>query len=334
MANDDWNNAKRIFADAMKVAPAERSAFLDEVCRDDAETRREVESLLASLDDAGSFMEQPAAHEVADLIRQNKVLEAGKSFGHYEIVRQIGAGGMGEVYLAKDTKLERLVAVKILNEKFAAHESNLNRFIQEAKAASALNHPNILVIHEIGASENSNYIVSEFIAGETLRDNFKNPPSKLSEVLDISIQIANALCAAHEARIVHRDIKPENIMIRPDGFVKILDFGLAKLVEHKAAGFESSNVRQNQTAKGLILGTVNYMSPEQAKGEKVDARTDIFSFGAVLYEMIAGRTPFAGDSMSETFANLINSEPPPLTRFASNTPDELQRIVAKTLRFG
>jgi len=208
----------------------------------------------------------------------------------------------------------------------------LKRFIQEAKAASALNHPNILIIHEIGASENANYIVSEYIEGETLRDSFRQSPPRLSEVLDISIQIANALCTAHEAHIVHRDIKPENIMIRPDGFVKILDFGLAKLVEQKAVGFEASTVKQNQTAKGVIMGTVNYMSPEQAKGEKVDARTDIFSFGVVLYEMIAGRTPFAGDSMSETFANLINSEPPPLARFSSNTPDELQRIVAKTLR--
>ena len=234
MANDDWNKAKQIFADAMKIAPGKRSAFLDEVCRNDAETRREVESLLDSLDDAGSFMEKPAAHEVAGLIRQNSSLEAGKIFGHYEIVRQIGAGGMGEVYLAKDKKLDRQVAVKILNEKFAKHESNLNRFIQEAKAASALNHPNILVIHEIGEWENANYIVSEFIKGETLRDNFKNYSSKLSEVLDIAIQIAGALCAAHEAHIIHRDIKPENIMIRPDGFVKILDFGLAKLVEQKA----------------------------------------------------------------------------------------------------
>ncbi len=352
-----WNKAKQIFADAINIAPAKRLAFLDEVCRGDAETRLEVESLLASLDDAGSFMEQPAAHEVADLIRQNKTLEAGTSFGHYEIIRQIGAGGMGEVFLAEDKKLDRKVAVKILNEKFAQYESNLNRFIQEAKAASALSHPNILVIHEIGESENSNYIVSEFIEGVTLRETVRtacgsgrvdvdnqstlsaddNPPatagdSDLAEILDISIQIANALCAAHEVGIVHRDIKPENIMIRPDGFVKILDFGLAKLIEQKAAGFEASTDKQNQTAKGVILGTVNYMSPEQAKGEKVDARTDIFSFGVVLYEMLSGRTPFAGDSMSETFANLINSEPPPLTSFLTNTPDQLQRIVSKTLR--
>ena len=332
MDSERWQKVKGLFDAVVGLAPPEREKILAKTCGDDVKLRREVEKLLASSDDAESFMEKPAAEAVAGLMSEPKNLAAGTSFGHYEIVKQIGAGGMGEVYLAEDTKLERKVAVKILNEKFAAHESNLQRFVQEAKAASALNHPNILVIHEIGKSENSNYIVSEYIEGETLRDNFKQSPSKLSEVLEISIQIANALCTAHEAHIVHRDIKPENIMIRPDGFVKILDFGLAKLVEQKAVGFEASTVKQNQTAKGVIMGTVNYMSPEQAKGEKVDARTDIFSFGVVLYEMIAGRTPFAGDSMSETFANLINAEPPPLARFSSNTPDELNRIVAKTLR--
>ena len=334
MANDDWNKAKLIFADAIKIAPAKRLAFLDEVCRGDAETRREVESLLASLDDAGSFMEQPAAHEVADVIRQNKALEAGRSFGHYEIIRQIGAGGMGEVYLAKDKKLDRKIAVKILNEKFSQNESNLNRFVREAKAASALNHPNILVIHEIGESENTHFIVSEFVEGKTLREITGETSLKLPEILDIAVQIANALSTAHTAHIVHRDIKPENIIVRPDGFVKILDFGLAKLIgqKHSLPGLEDETAKQNQTAKGVILGTVNYMSPEQAKGEPVDGQTDVFSFSVLIYEMIAGRTPFAGDSMSETFANLINAEPPPLIRFATDVPDELQRIVSKMLR--
>ena len=332
MKNNDWEKAKRIFADAIKVAPDERLQYLDEVCAADADTRREVESLLVSFDDAESFMETPAVGEVADVIRQDKKLETGRCFGNYEIIEQIGAGGMGEVYLAKDKKLDRKVAVKILNEKFAQHESNLQRFTQEAKAASGLNHPNILVIHEIGEAEDAHFIVSEFIEGKTLRDGFKESPLKLSEVLDISIQIANALSAAHTAHIVHRDIKPENIMIRPDGFVKVLDFGLAKLVEQKAIGLEDATVKQNQTAKGVIMGTVNYMSPEQAKGERVDERTDIFSFGVVVYEMIAGKTPFAGDSVPESLANLINTEPQPVSRFAANVPDELQRIVSKMLR--
>jgi serine/threonine-protein kinase len=335
MAKNDWEKAKKIFADAIKVTPELRLQYLDDVCADDTDIRREVESLLSSYDDAESFMESPAVGEVAEVIRQDENLANGKCFGHYEIIEQIGAGGMGEVYLAKDQKLDRKVAVKILNEKFSRHESNLQRFVSEAKAASALNHPNILTIYEFGETDEAHYIVSEFIKSKTLREIFRGKTLKLSEVLDISIQIASALCTAHEAHLVHRDIKPENIMIRPDGYVKILDFGLAKLVEQKnqsILGLEESTVLQNQTAKGVILGTVNYMSPEQAKGERVDERTDIFSFGVVVYEMLAGRTPFAGDSVSETFANLINAEPQPFSRFAANVPIELQRNVTKTLR--
>ena len=333
MKNGDWEKAKRIFADAVKIAPRERLRFLDEACRSDSGLRREVESLLASFDDAESFMESPAVENVTGVFNAaHRNFETGKRFGHYEIVRQIGTGGMGEVYLAKDTKLDRQVAVKILNHQFSRDESNLQRFIQEAKAASALNHPNILVIHEIGASEDANYIVSEFIEGATLRETGKDSFRKLSEILDIAIQIANALSAAHTAKIVHRDIKPENVMVRPDGYVKILDFGLAKLVEQKIVGLEDATAKHNQTAKGVILGTVNYMSPEQAKGERVDERTDIFSFGVLIYEMIAGKTPFAGNTMSETFANLINAEPQPLARYAENVPDELQLIVSKMLR--
>ncbi len=261
-------------------------------------------------------------------------MKIGECFNQYEIIKQIGAGGMGEVYLAIDKKLDRKVAVKILNEKFAQHESNLRRFTQEAKAASALNHPNILVIHEIGEADDVHFIVSEFVEGKTLREILDQSPLKLSEVLAVSIQIAGALTAAHAANIVHRDIKPDNIIIRPDDYVKILDFGLAKLVEQQKSlvGLEDETAKQNQTAKGVILGTVKYMSPEQAKGEKVDGRTDIFSFGVLLYEMMAGRTPFAGNSVSETLANLINAVPQPMARYAEGVPNELQRIVSKMLR--
>jgi serine/threonine-protein kinase len=333
MNSEQRNKIRSLFDAAVELSPIERKKFLDKSCGKDVKLRLEVEKMLDSSDAAESFMETPAALEVASLIlepREN--LQSGRIFGHYEIIKQIGAGGMGEVYLAEDKKLDRKVAIKILNEKFAAHESNLQRFVQEAKAASALNHPNILVIHEIGESENSNYIVSEFIEGETLREYLQKLSLKPSEILDIAVQIANALTAAHTANIIHRDIKPENIIVRPDGFVKILDFGLAKLIEQKPIGVEDATAKQNETAKGIILGTVNYMSPEQAKGAKVDERTDIFSFGILLYEMIAGKTPFAGDTMSETFANLINSEPPPLTRFSSNLPDKLNRIITKMLK--
>ncbi len=335
MADENWLQVRKIFDDALRRQPDERARFVNEVCGGDKTLFREVESLLSSLDSAENFMETPAVAKVADVIEaETKNLESGKCFGHYEIIEQIGIGGMGEVYLATDKKLDRRVAIKILNEKFSRDESNLQRFIREAKAASGLNHPNILVIHEIDESGDTHYIVSEFVEGATLREIFNQKTLKLSEVLDISIQIAGALCTAHEAHIVHRDIKPENVMLRPDGFVKILDFGLAKLVEQKKSFVNPGDDigRQNETTKGLILGTINYMSPEQAKGERVDERTDIFSFGVLIYEMTAGRTPFAGDSMLETLANLINSEPPPLSRFSEGIPDEMQRIVSKMLR--
>ena len=335
MANENWRQIRIIFDDALRRKPEERQRFVRQACDGDKILFAEVESLLFSLDSAGSFMETPAVVKVADVVEaEAKQLERGKCFNQYEIIKQIGAGGMGEVYLAEDKKLDRKVAVKILNEKFSREESNLKRFIQEAKAASALNHPNILVIHEIGESGDAHYIISEFIKGETLREILGKSSLKLSEILDILIQVASALSAAHEAHLAHRDIKPENVMIRPDGLIKVLDFGLAKLVEQKnksVLGLEDSTIAQNQTAKGVILGTINYMSPEQAKGESVDERTDIFSLGVVIYEMIAGKTPFASDSMSETFANLINSEPQPLVRFAANVPDELQRITSKML---
>ncbi len=259
-------------------------------------------------------------------------LAVNSSLGHYLILRSLGAGGMGEVYLAEDARLRRKIALKVLSADAAANTQYLQRFEQEAFAASALNHPNILTIYEIGEADNTHFIVTEYVEGETLREHLKRRSLNLSETLDIALQIASALVAAHNAKIVHRDIKPENIMIRPDGFVKILDFGLAKLVEQKPIGTEESTIKQHETSKGVILGTVNYMSPEQAKGEKIDERTDIFSFGAVLYEMISGRTPFAGKSLSETLANLINQEPQPLSRFAADVPDELQKIVSKALR--
>ena len=336
MAEDDWQRIREVFDAALRQKPEERARFVHEVCGADKLLFREVKSLLSSLDSAESFMETPAVARVADIFEgETKKLECGKCFGHYEIIEQIGVGGMGEVYLARDAKLDRQVAVKILNEQFSHEESNLQRFVREAKAASALDHPNILVIHEIGEADGTHFIVSEFVRGKTLRETLREKPLTLTEVLDIAVQIANALGAAHEARLVHRDIKPENVMIRPDGYVKILDFGLAKLVEQKNKSFlglDETTLGQNQTGKGVILGTISYMSPEQAKGERVDERTDIFSLGAVVYEMLAGRTPFAGDSPSETFANLIHLEPPPLSQFSSNLPTGLERVVSKMLR--
>lgn len=334
MANENWQKVREVFDAALRQIPEERQQFVGEVCGDDKLLLAEVESLLSSLDSAESFMETPAVAKVAEAIGGNgRKLEKGQTLGRYEIIEQIGMGGMGEVYLAQDKKLDRHVAIKILNEKVSQDKSNLNRFIQEAKSASALNHPNILTIYEFGEAENTYFIVSEFIEGKTLREILRSSTLGLSDILDISIQITNALSVAHKAHLIHRDIKPENVMIRPDGYVKILDFGLAKLIQPKQAiiGLEIEAAKQNETAKGMIMGTVSYMSPQQAKGEKVDERTDVFSLGVVIYEMIAGHTPFAGNSMSETFANLINQDPQPLSHFAADIPDKLQRIVSKMI---
>lgn len=336
MADEKWQRVREVFDSAIRRRPDEREAFVRGACGVDEELLFEVESLLSSLDSADGFMEAPAVEAVADVFSNNgNKLEKGQSLGHYEIINELGSGGMGEVYLAKDQKLDRFVAVKVLNEKFSNDESNLNRFVREARAASALNHPNILVIHEVGEEDKVHYIVSEYVEGETLRATCQKRPLDLPEVLDIAIQVAGALATAHKAHLIHRDIKPENIMVRPDGYVKILDFGLAKLISRENSSFlgqEKPTAMQNHTAKGLIMGTVNYMSPEQAKGEDVDERTDIFSLGVVIYEMITGQTPFAGNSMSETFANLINAQPLPLSHFLQNVPAELQRIALKTLR--
>ncbi len=335
MTPERWQQINQLFHSALAYEGGQRAAFLARVCAGDEALRAEVESLVASHEQADSFIETPAADVAAELFAGAQTrLKAGQQLGHYTIVALLGAGGMGEVYLAKDEKLDRHVAVKILNEKLIQRESKLPRFIQEAKAASALNHPNILTIYEFGETEDAHFIVSEFIEGKTLREIVRASQLGLSETLDISIQLVGALAVAHQAHLIHRDIKPENVIIRPDGYVKILDFGLAKLIQPKQAmvGLEAATARQNETAKGLIMGTVNYMSPEQAKGERVDERTDIFSLGVVLYEMLAGRTPFAGDSLAETFANLINQEPQPLVRYATKVTDELQRIVAKLLR--
>lgn len=335
MNSERWQKVKRLFDAAIELEPDARARFLDDACASDADLRADIEKLMTSSADAEDFLEAPAANQVASSIVEPKgMLRTGDRYAHYKILRQVGVGGMGEVYLAEDEKLDRRVAIKILNERFRKNDSHLQRFIREAKAASSLNHPNILIIHEIGVSDEANFIVSEFVEGRTLRDMIGGSDKTLNQVLDIAIQIAGALSAAHGAGIVHRDIKPENIVVRPDGYVKVLDFGLAKLLKPQELFIDGADETaiQNPTAQGVIMGTVNYMSPEQAKAETVDQRTDIFSLGVVVYELLTGSTPFQGNSMSETFANLINAEPPPLARKTGNLPDELQRIVFKMLR--
>jgi serine/threonine protein kinase/tetratricopeptide (TPR) repeat protein len=261
-------------------------------------------------------------------------LSDGTRLGRYEIRSKIGEGGMGEVYLAQDTKLDRKVALKILPAEVAAHPDRMKRFVQEAKAASALNHPNIITIHEIDQSDSVHFIATEFIDGDTLRQRMKNAPMKLGEVLDVAIQTASALSAAHATGIVHRDIKPENVMLRRDGIIKVLDFGLAKLNENADTGTvdaEAVTKALVQTEPGVVMGTVAYMSPEQARGLVVDARTDIFSLGVVIYEMVAGRAPFGGATRNDLIVTLLERDPPPLARFTPEAPAELERLVMKTL---
>ncbi len=258
-------------------------------------------------------------------------LDIGRSFSHYRIVSKIGEGGMGEVYLAEDTELGRQVALKVLLSEVAGDEDRVRRFVQEAKAASALNHPNILTVYEIGTFEDSRFIATELIKGQTLRDRMRRDAMTLREVLDVAMQVAAALNAAHSAGIVHRDIKPENIMLRDDGFVKVLDFGLAKLAADPNATADSEDATRAQvnTKPGVVMGTVAYMSPEQARGKETDARCDIWSLGIVMYEMLTKRTPFAGETTSDSIAAILKQEPELL---GPETPSELQRIIRKSLQ--
>ena len=260
-------------------------------------------------------------------------LEKGTSFAHYRIVRKIGAGGMGEVYLAEDTKLDRRVALKILPSKFAEDKDRMSRFVREAKSASALNHPNIITIYEINEVKDTHFIATEFVDGKTLNEYAGGDSLKLDSALDVVTQIASALDAAHTAGIIHRDIKPDNVMIRPDGLVKLLDFGIAKLAADNFSnefGAADATTIKISTAPGIIIGTADYMSPEQARGKTVDARTDVFSFGVMLYELLAGKRPFRGENTLDIIGAILHREPAPLKNF--QMPDELRKIVEKCLQ--
>ena len=258
-------------------------------------------------------------------------LEAGTLLGAYRIVAPIGAGGMGEVFLAQDSRLERNVALKILPRAFAGDAERLGRFVREAKSASALNHPNILTIHEIGMSEGFHYLATELIVGETLRERIARGALPVADCLEIAIQVAAALGAAHAAGIVHRDVKPENVMIRADGLVKVLDFGLAKWSEPQVVDPQGVTVDRGRTHPGVVLGTVAYMSPEQSRGKTVDARTDLWSLGVVLYEMLSGRQPFEGESSTDVLANILHREPPQLALEAEELAPEIGAILGRAL---
>ena len=264
----------------------------------------------------------------------NKERTLNANLSHYRIVSKIGAGGMGEVYLAHDTTLDRRVALKILPEEFAGDPERMRRFVQEARSASALNHPNIITIHEIGDCEGSHFIATEYVEGETLSRRLRGEPMSHRSTLDVASQIASALQAAHDAGIVHRDIKPDNVMIRPDGFVKLLDFGIAKLTEKNRESIDedAATAIKSGTSPGMIVGTAAYMSPEQARGKQIDHRTDIFSFGVVLYEMLTLRHPFEGENAMDVIGSILHKEPTPIRQLLPGIPQDIERLINKTLR--
>jgi serine/threonine protein kinase/Tfp pilus assembly protein PilF len=328
---------EEIFYAALEQAPDQVPHFLETACEGDEDLRRKVEALLTSRERVGNFIETPAVG-IATRIIENSQADSlvGQTFGHYKISKRIGSGGMGEVYLATDTVAGRKAALKLLPMRFTGDAERLKRFQQEARAVVALNHPNILTVYEIGEDHATHYIASELIEGETLRQRLARGRIELSEVVDVAIQVASALAAAHEAGIVHRDINPGNIMLRPDRYVKVLDFGIAKLAEQEAPATmpKEEALLLVETNVGLILGTVRYMSPEQAVGTPVDNRTDIWSLGAVLYEMVTGHEPFIGETPREVMTSILEKEPPPLTSYVKQPPAELQQIISKTLRKG
>ena len=341
MSPERWQQISRIFKSAISLDGEARAAFIDKQCGTDESLRSEVEKLLTSHRKASDedFIGGRAADDGAVLVideveEHPPRLNKGQQLGSYVILDQLGAGGMGEVYLAKDSRLERTVALKVLSPDISADQRRMQRFRQEAKVASSLNQPNILTIYEFGDVEGLTFLATEFIDGETLRHYLRNKRIKSSETVEIAIQILTALEAAHEAHIVHRDIKPENVMIRHrDRLVKVLDFGLAKVTEKRSRAVtenESEAATEFKTTPGVLMGTINYMSPEQARAMAVDERTDIWSVGVMLYEMLTGVTPFSGPTTSHTLVQIIEKEPPALTK-VTEAPAELQRIIRKAM---
>jgi eukaryotic-like serine/threonine-protein kinase len=337
MTTPQLREIERIFHVALECEPGKVNAFLDTACGGDASLRERVDALLSSDRQATDFIEKPPTAFAARVIEaQARETDSviGRTIGHYKIRQHLGSGGMGEVYVALDTRSERKAVLKLLPARFTSDPERIKRFRHEARALVALNHPNILTTYEIGEEDSTYYIVSELVEGETLRQRLDRHRLELKDAIDVTIQVASALASAHEAGIVHRDIKPENIMLRRDGYVKVLDFGIAKLAEQELPSKLEPEEALSLVAThvGSILGTVRYMSPEQARGEPVDHRTDIWSLGVMLYEMVTGLPPFSGVTPQEIISAALTSEPTPIARQGTKVPFELQEIISRALQ--
>jgi predicted ATPase/serine/threonine protein kinase len=330
MSSGRWERTKEILEHALRVAPPERQAYLGAACGADADLRREVESLIASYEEAGSSFLGADASEVLQLTPP-RALPSGTKLGPYELIELLGAGGMGEVYRARDARLNRIVAIKILPAAFAADHERLRRFEQEARSASALNHPNIVTIYELGQDRSCHYIAMELVEGKTLRELLRSSLLPMRKAIEIAAQIAEGLTKAHEAGITHRDLKPENLMVSHDGFVKILDFGLAKLASSGAGRLDIHNLSTSQTSSGLVLGTVGYMSPEQVRGDGLDFRSDQFSLGLVLYEMVTGTRAFQRSTAAETLVAVLREPAEPIARQSRDAPAPLCWVIERCL---
>ena len=336
MKSERWQQVEHLYHAALAQNVDERPDFLAVMCAGDEELRREVESLLAFEVQSADFIETPALDVAAKIMAQDQVahMTAGQTINHYIIISALGAGGMGEVYLAEDTRLHRRVAIKFLPSHLTQDKRYLGRFEQEARTVAALSHPHVCTIHEVIATGDGRHcIVMEYVEGMTLREVISKRKLTVPEAVDIASQIASALSAAHSLGIVHRDIKPENIMLRKDGYLKILDFGLAKLIETETSTIdhEAATKLQLSTSPGIVMGTVHYMSPEQARGLPVDARTDIWSLGVVLYESMAGVRPFNGETTTDVIISVAQRDPPPLSNYLPDVPVELEQIVKRCL---